>query len=138
MSGRYRPRSATYRSGIASTPGRKLPPQAAPEQLRFVFSADVAQLVERVHGKDEVKGSSPFVGSLLTKTSPQFCIFLSAFVLGCPEDERPLNPDQEPKMPSYLAVGRLDSSLMVRKGQRFESAAGLSYVGGCPGFGSNV
>lgn len=66
-------------------PGWKLPPQAAPEQLRFVFSADVAQLVERVHGKDEVKGSSPFVGSFRAKTSPQFC---TIFVCVCPRLSR--------------------------------------------------
>jgi hypothetical protein len=29
-------------------------------------SADVAQLVERVHGKDEVSGSTPDVGSLIS------------------------------------------------------------------------
>ena len=47
--------------------------------------ADVAQLVERVHGKDEVAGSTPAVGSLfyryVTAVRYIFCPRLSSSVL---------------------------------------------------------
>lgn len=32
--------------------------------LGLVYFADIAQLVERIHGKDEVRGSIPRVGSV--------------------------------------------------------------------------
>ena len=34
-----------------------------PEFIAAIFAADVAQLVERVLGKDEVTGSTPVIGS---------------------------------------------------------------------------
>lgn len=30
---------------------------------QIAFSADVAQLVEQLHGKEQVEGSNPFIGS---------------------------------------------------------------------------
>jgi hypothetical protein len=81
--------------------------------------ADVAQLVERVHGKDEVKGSSPFVGSrFCTGTSPGFG---TIFVRVCPRLS--IGPagetqDQESNMALYLAVARPSRFLMVSRRSR--------------------
>jgi hypothetical protein len=91
MAGRWAPEPTRRRIGPAlrSTPRERRPVGLADSsgQARcgndtIALSADVAQLVERVHGKDEVKGSSPFVGSrFLTATSPRFD---TIFVHGCP------------------------------------------------------
>jgi hypothetical protein len=97
MAGRWAPEPTRRRIGPAlrSTPRERRPVGLADSsgQARcgndtIALSADVAQLVERVHGKDEVKGSSPFVGSdFLPRRHRSSIPFLSTFVLACPIGE---------------------------------------------------
>ncbi len=54
--------------------------------FRFSF-ADVAQLVERVHGKDEVAGSIPAIGSN-TKTPLGVFVFPKAGIEGKGSEKR--------------------------------------------------
>ena len=39
-----------------------------------LHQAHLAQLVERIHGKDEVTGSSPVVGSIRINLVKEFCL----------------------------------------------------------------
>lgn len=69
-----------------STPTPQHDYQQQEQQQRYhAVGADVAQLVERVHGKDEVAGSTPAVGSLfyryVTAARYTFCPRLSSSVL---------------------------------------------------------
>ena|GEM_PF-6237525 len=41
-----------------------------------ISSAAIAQLVERIHGKDEVLGSNPSRGSILHPNCPKWAVFV--------------------------------------------------------------
>jgi hypothetical protein len=47
----------------------------------YIMKADLAQQVEHIHGKDGVSGSSPEVGSSVSKGSP--VIFGTLFLFVC-------------------------------------------------------
>jgi hypothetical protein len=92
-----------------------------PRTARIRGCADVAQLVERVHGKDEVRGSSPRVGSRKLHSSYRNLARnrvyrLSGYVRVCPSDGCDETPLKEPKMALSLAIRHLPRPRMVRRG----------------------